>query len=216
MLLHASKFPSPQKMSQIPLFSPKRCNAPPFLLSILYKTSFLFHIFCFIIHAINRFLVVLNIFHASSKLNAAIFWFSNPFHYIFLLLFRQKAARGVREGFRRQKSQCATCEKDSRRQKGARRTRRGSAGKRVSARRVRRIPAGKSGGAQRARMGSAGKRVSARRARRIPAGKKQRAACERDSRRQKGARSVREGFPQDKPTPSDIICQRASLFVSFH
>ena len=132
-------------MSQIPLFSPKRCNAPPFLLSILYKTSFLFHIFCFIIHAINRFLVVLNIFHASSKLNAAIFWFSNPFHYIFLLLFRQKAARGVRGGvpqakesargvregfpqakeaargvgevFRRQKSQCATCEKDSRRKK---------------------------------------------------------------------------------------------------
>ena len=85
-------------MSQIPLFSPKRCNAPPFLLSILYKTSFLFHIFCFIIHSINRFLVVLNIFHASSKLNAAIFWFSNPFHYIFLLLFRQKAARGVRGG----------------------------------------------------------------------------------------------------------------------
>ena len=44
------------------------------------------------------------------------------------------------------------------------------------------------------------------------------------------ARGVREGFPQakaaarggrgeipqDKPTPSDIICQRASLFVSFH
>ena len=90
-------------MSQIPLFSPKRCNAPPFLLSILYKTSFLFHIFCFIIHAINRFLVVLNIFHTSSKLKAAIFWFSKPFHYIFLLLFRQKAARGVRKGFPQEK-----------------------------------------------------------------------------------------------------------------
>ena len=178
MLLHASKFPSPQKMSQIPLFSPKRCNAPPFLLSILYKTSFPFHVFCFITYVINEFLVFFNIFHTSSKLNAAIFWFSNPFHYIFLLLFRQKAARGVREGFRRQKSQCATCEKDSRRQKGARRTRRGSAGKRVSARRVRRIPAGKSGGARRARKGSAGK--------------KRRAACERDSRRQKRRRAVCE------------------------
>ena len=86
-------------MSQIPLFSPKRCNAPPFLLSILYKTSFPFHVFCFITYVINEFLIVLNIFHTSSKLNAAIFWFSNPFHYIFLLLFRQKAARGVREGF---------------------------------------------------------------------------------------------------------------------
>ena len=86
-------------MSQIPLFSSKRCNAPPFLLSILYKTSFLFHVFCFITYVINEFLVVLNIFHTSSKLNAAIFWFSKPFHYIFLLLFRQKAARGVREGF---------------------------------------------------------------------------------------------------------------------
>ena len=85
-------------MSQIPLFSSKRCNAPPFLLSILYKTSFPFHVFCFITYVINEFLVVLNIFHTSSKLKAAIFWFSKPFHYIFLLLFRQKAARGVREG----------------------------------------------------------------------------------------------------------------------
>ena len=86
-------------MSQIPLFSSKRCNAPPFLLSILYKTSFPFHVFCFITYVINEFLVVLNIFHTSSKLKAAIFWFSKPFHYIFLLLFRQKAARGVRKGF---------------------------------------------------------------------------------------------------------------------
>ena len=86
-------------MSQIPFFSSKRCNAPPFLLSILYKTSFPFHVFCFITYVINEFLIVLNIFHTSSKLKAAIFWFSKPFHYIFLLLFRQKAARGVREGF---------------------------------------------------------------------------------------------------------------------
>lgn len=86
-------------MSQIPFFSSKRCNAPPFLLSILYKTSFPFHVFCFITYVINEFLVVLNIFHTSSKLKAAIFWFSKPFHYIFLLLFRQKAARGVRKGF---------------------------------------------------------------------------------------------------------------------
>ena len=99
LLLHASKLPSPQKMSQIPFFSSKRCNAPPFLLSILYKTSFPFHVFCFITYVINEFLVVLNIFHTSSKLKAAIFWFSKPFHYIFLLLFRQKAARGVRKGF---------------------------------------------------------------------------------------------------------------------
>ena len=149
-------------MSQIPFFSSKRCNAPPFLLSILYKTSFLFHIFCFIIHSINRFLVVLNIFHASSKLNAAIFWFSNPFHYIFLLLFRQKAARGVRGGVPQAKE-------------AARSVREGFPQAKSGARRARRIPAGK--------------RVSARRAR---------------------------GIPQDKPTPSDIICQRASLFVSFH
>ena len=124
-------------MSQIPLFSPKRCNAPPFLLSILYKTSFPFHVFCFITYVINEFLIVLNIFHTSSKLKAAIFWFSKPFHYIFLLLFRQKAARGVREGFPQAKS-------------------------------------------------------SARRARGIPAGKKERAACERDSRRQKRRRAVCE------------------------
>ena len=118
-------------MSQIPLFSSKRCNAPPFLLSILYKTSFLFHVFCFITYVINEFLVVLNIFHTSSKLNAAIFWFSKPFHYIFLLLFRQKAARGVREGFPqakaaargvreglcRQKRRRAACENGFRRQK---------------------------------------------------------------------------------------------------
>ena len=122
-------------MSQIPLFTSKRCNAPPFLLSILYKTSFPFHVFCFITYVINEFLVVLNIFYTSSKLKAAIFWFSKPFHYIFLLLFRQKAARGVRGG-----------------------------------------------------------------------GPQAKAA----------ARGVRGEIPQDKPTPSDIICQRASLFVSFH
>ena len=85
-------------MSQISFFSSKRCNAPSFLLSILYKTSFPFHVFCFITYVINEFLVVLNIFHTSSKLKAAIFWFSKPFHYIFLLLFRQKAVRSVRGG----------------------------------------------------------------------------------------------------------------------
>ena len=159
-------------MSQIPLFSSKRCNAPPFLLSILYKTSFPFHVFCFITYVINRFLVVLNIFHTSSKLKAAIFWFSNPFHYIFLLLFRQKRRRAAyEEGFRRQKSQRAACEKDSRRQKrrcaacerDSRRKKRrraacerGSAGKRVSAQRARRIPAGKRGGTRCARRDSAG------------------------------------------------------------
>ena len=163
-------------MSQIPLFSPKRCNAPPFLLSILYKTSFLFHIFCFIIHAINRFLVVLNIFHASSKLNAAIFWFSNPFHYIFLLLFRQKAARGVREGFPQAKA---------------------------AARGVR-------GGVPQAKSG-------ARRARGVPQAKESvRNVREGFPQAKEAARDVRGEIPQDKPTPSDIICQRASLFVSFH
>ena len=149
MLLHASKFPSPQKMSQIPLFSPKRCNTPPFLLSILYKTSFPFHVFCFITYVINVFLVVLNIFHISSKLKAAIFWFSKPFHYIFLLLFRQKAARGVR------------------------------------------------GWGPQAKESARGVREG------FPQAKE-------------SARSVRGEIPQDKPTPSDIICKRASLFVSFH
>ena len=165
-LLHASKFPSPQKMSQIPLFSSKRCNAPPFLLSILYKISFLFHVFCFITHVINSFLVVLNIFHTSSKLNAAIFWFSKPFHYIFLLLFRQKAARGVREGFPQAKAAARGVREGLPQAKAAARGVRG---------RVRGIPQAKA------------------------------AAC-----------GVREGETQDKPTPSDIICQRASLFVSFH
>lgn len=98
LALHTSKFPSSQKMSQIPLFSSKRCNAPPFLLSILYKTSFPFHVFCFITHIIIIYFVVQNTFHTSSKLNAAIYWFSKPFHYIFLLFFRQKAARSVRKG----------------------------------------------------------------------------------------------------------------------
>ena len=149
-------------MSQIPFFSSKRCNAPSFLLSILYKTSFPFHVFCFITYVINEFIVVLNIFHTSSKLKAAIFWFRKPFHYIFLLLFRQKAARGGREGFPQAK-------------RSAQRARGIPAGKRGGARCARRIPAGKSGGAQRARR-----------------------------------------IPQNKPTPSDIICQRASLFVSFH
>ena len=158
-------------MSQIPLFSSKRCNAPPFLLSILYKTSFLFHIFCFIIHAINRSLVVLNIFHASSKLNAAIFWFSKPFHYIFLLLFRQKAARGVREGFPQAKESARGVGKGLPQAKsGAWRARGIPAGKRGGARRARGIPAGKSGGARRVRGIPAGKRVSARRARRDSAG----------------------------------------------
>ena len=126
-LLHASKLPSPQKMSQIPFFSSKRCNAPSFLLSILYKTSFPFHVFCFITYVINEFIVVLNIFHTSSKLKAAIFWFRKPFHYIFLLLFRQKAARGGREGFPQAKR---------------------------SAQRARGIPAGKRGGARCARRDS--------------------------------------------------------------
>ena len=144
-------------MSQIPFFSSKRCNAPPFLLSILYKTSFLFHIFCFIIHSINRFLVVLNIFHASSKLNAAIFWFSNPFHYIFLLLFRQKAARGVRGGVPQEKE-------------AARSVREGFPQEKEAAHSVREgFPQAKSG-ARRARRIPAGKRVSARRARRDSAG----------------------------------------------
>lgn len=136
-------------MSQIPLFSSKRCNAPPFLLSILYKTSFPFHVFCFITYVINEFLIVLNIFHTSSKLKAAIFWFSKPFHYIFLLLFRQKAARSVREGFPQAKA---------------------------AARGVR----------------------------------------EGFPQEKEAARGVRGEIPQDKPAPSDIICQRASLFVSFH
>ena len=144
-------------MSQIPFFSSKRCNAPPFLLSILYKTSFPFHVFCFITYVINEFLVVLNIFHTSSKLKAAIFWFSKPFHYIFLLLFRQKAARGVRGGGPQAKS-------------GARRARGIPAGKSGGARRVRGIPAGKRGGARRAKGIPAGKRGGARRARRDSAG----------------------------------------------
>ena len=92
-----------RKCPKFPSLSSKRCNAPSFLLSILYKTSFPFHVFCFITYVINEFLVVLNIFHTSSKLKAAIFWFSKPFHYIFLLLFRQKAARGVRKGFPQEK-----------------------------------------------------------------------------------------------------------------
>ena len=144
-------------MSQIPFFSSKRCNAPPFLLSILYKTSFPFHVFCFITYVINEFLVVLNIFHTSSKLKAAIFWFSKPFHYIFLLLFRQKAARGVREGFPQAKE-------------AARGVRGGVPQAKRSAQRARGIPTGKRGGAQRARGIPAGKRVSARRARGIPSG----------------------------------------------
>ena len=132
-----------RKCPKFPSLSSKRCNAPSFLLSILYKTSFPFHVFCFITYVINEFLVVLNIFHTSSKLKAAIFWFSKPFHYIFLLLFRQKAARSVREGFPQAKS-------------GARRARRIPAGKRVSARCVKRTPAGKRGGARCARRDSAG------------------------------------------------------------
>ena len=158
-------------MSQIPLFSPKRCNAPPFLLSILYKTSFLFHIFCFIIHAINRFLVVLNIFHASSKLNAAIFWFSNPFHYIFLLLFRQKAARGVRGGVPQAKESARGVGDGFPQAKAAARSvREGFPQAKRSAQRAREIPAGKRGGAQRARGIPAGKSDGARRAKGIPAG----------------------------------------------
>ena len=143
-------------MSQIPFFSSKRCNAPPFLLSILYKTSFLSHIFCFIIHAINTFLVVLNIFHTSSKLKAAIFWFSKPFHYIFLLLFRQKAARGVRKGFPQEKE-------------AARSVREGFPQAKSGAQRARGIPAGK-------KRRAACERDSRRQ-------KRRRAACERDSRR---------------------------------
>ena len=158
-------------MSQIPFFSSKRCNAPSFLLSILYKTSFPFHVFCFITYVINEFIVVLNIFHTSSKLKAAIFWFRKPFHYIFLLLFRQKAARGGREGFPQAKRSAQRARGiPAGKRGGARRTRRGSAGKRVSARRVRRIPAGKRGGARCARRDSRRK-------------KRRRAACERDSRR---------------------------------
>ena len=158
-------------MSQISFFSSKRCNAPSFLLSILYKTSFPFHVFCFITYVINEFLVVLNIFHTSSKLKAAIFWFSKPFHYIFLLLFRQKAARGVRKGFPQEKEAARSVregfpqEKEAARsvregfpqaKSGARRARRIPAGKRVSARRVKRTPAGKRGGARCARRDSAG------------------------------------------------------------
>ena len=158
-------------MSQISFFSSKRCNAPSFLLSILYKTSFPFHVFCFITYVINEFLVVLNIFHTSSKLKAAIFWFSKPFHYIFLLLFRQKAARGVRKGFPQEKEAARRVragfpqETEAARsvregvpqaKSGARRARRIPAGKRVSARRVKRTPAGKRGGARCARRDSAG------------------------------------------------------------
>ena len=144
-------------MSQISFFSSKRCNAPSFLLSILYKTSFPFHVFCFITYVINEFLVVLNIFHTSSKLKAAIFWFSKPFHYIFLLLFRQKAARGVRKGFPQEKEAARSVREGVPQAKsGARRARRIPAGKRVSARRVKRTPAGKRGGARCARRDSAG------------------------------------------------------------
>lgn len=164
-------------MSQIPLFSSKRCNAPPFLLSILYKTSFPFHVFCFITYVINEFLIVLNIFHTSSKLKAAIFWFSKPFHYIFLLLFRQKAARGVRKGFPQAKE-------------AARNVREG-------------FPQVK----EAARNGREGFPQAKESARGVREGFPQAKAA---------ARGVRGEIPQDKPTPSDIICQRASLFVSFH
>lgn len=163
-LLHASKFPSPQKMSQIPLFSSKRCNAPPFLLSILFKTSFLFHVFCFITHVINSFLVVLNIFHTSSKLNAAIFWFSKPFHYIFLLLFRQKAARGVREGFPQAKAAACGVRKGVLQAKAAARgVRKGFPQAKAAARSVQEgIPQAKSG-ARRVRAGEKGfRRISQR------------------------------------------------------
>ena len=223
-------------MSQIPLFSSKRCNAPPFLLSILYKNSFPFHVFYFITHVIRIFLVVLNIFHTSSKLNAEIFWFSKPFHYIFLLLFRQKAARSVREGFRRQKRRRAACEKDFCKQK-----RRRAVCEKDFRRQKRRRAA--------CERDSRRQKAVARDVREgIPAGKKRRAACEKEFRRQKSQRAACErgfcrqkrwraacekgfcrqkaaacsvrgrarGIPQDKPTPSDIICQRASLFVSFH
>ena len=94
-------------MSQIPLFSSKRCNAPPFLLSILYKTSFPFHVFCFITYVINEFLIVLNIFHTSSKLKAAIFC---------CFLGKKRRAACERDS-RRKKRRRAACERDSRRQK---------------------------------------------------------------------------------------------------
>ena len=143
-------------MSQISFFSSKRCNAPSFLLSILYKTSFPFHVFCFITYVINEFLVVLNIFHTSSKLKAAIFWFSKPFHYIFLLLFRQKAARGVRKGFPQEKEARSVREGFPQEKEAARSVREGFPQAKSGARRARRIPAGKRVSARRARRDSAG------------------------------------------------------------
>lgn len=159
-------------MSQIPFFSSKRCNAPPFLLSILYKTSFPFHVFCFITYVINEFLVVLNIFHTSSKLKAAIFWFSKPFHYIFLLLFRQKAARGVRGGGPQAKAAARGVRGWGPQAKESARGVRGEIPQaKEAAHSVRGWgPQAKSGGAQRARRTPAGKSGGARCARRDSAG----------------------------------------------
>lgn len=159
-------------MSQISFFSSKRCNAPSFLLSILYKTSFPFHVFCFITYVINEFLVVLNIFHTSSKLKAAIFWFSKPFHYIFLLLFRQKAARGVRGGGPQAKAAARGVRGWGPQAKESARGVRGEIPQaKEAAHSVRGWgPQAKSGGAQRARRTPAGKSGGARCARRDSAG----------------------------------------------